>query len=387
MAQAPGTTGWICRLLCRAVCGSHGGSLVRPRRSSGMVWQLVSKSTVGPGPTHERTWRRFAGMARPPLAERSRRGRPQLGVRPEVRAHDAVREARARRLRRESQTPPAPTTPYGREGLAVLLAKGFQARWCVGRNQTVDFDARPATLGQSSTGRPWSEMQRWHRLLIFPDWHRAPALHDFPASPCNLGGERAALVFNRTRSSAWHARCTRPPAWRWAPCSASSAATISGVHLAGGSAAIPGLSGGLAMSPGEGLRFLHEPLTIERLRAWAKSPSTPATAASPSGRSSTRWPSSAPTAPTPASCCSAASPATNTSSRSRGSSAFTCGVRGARRHEPGRAPAPPPRPHRRGALAPPIPLRARAGTAPARRGCPPATTSRPGKPAGPGPSR
>jgi hypothetical protein len=34
----------------------------------------------------------------------------------------------------------------------------------------------------------------------------------------------------------------------------------------------PGLSGGLVISPGEGLRFLHEPLTIERLRAWAKVP-------------------------------------------------------------------------------------------------------------------
>jgi predicted kinase len=31
----------------------------------------------------------------------------------------------------------------------------------------------------------------------------------------------------------------------------------------------PGLSGGLVISPGEGLRFLHEPVTIERLRGWA----------------------------------------------------------------------------------------------------------------------
>ncbi len=32
----------------------------------------------------------------------------------------------------------------------------------------------------------------------------------------------------------------------------------------------PGLAGGLVISPGEGLRFLHEPLTIDRLRAWAQ---------------------------------------------------------------------------------------------------------------------
>jgi hypothetical protein len=31
----------------------------------------------------------------------------------------------------------------------------------------------------------------------------------------------------------------------------------------------PGLSGGLVISPGEGLRFLHEPVTVERLRGWA----------------------------------------------------------------------------------------------------------------------
>jgi predicted kinase len=30
----------------------------------------------------------------------------------------------------------------------------------------------------------------------------------------------------------------------------------------------PGLSGGLVISPGEGLRFLHEPVTVERLRGW-----------------------------------------------------------------------------------------------------------------------
>jgi hypothetical protein len=32
----------------------------------------------------------------------------------------------------------------------------------------------------------------------------------------------------------------------------------------------PGLAGGLVISPGEGLRFLNEPLTIDKLRAWAK---------------------------------------------------------------------------------------------------------------------
>jgi hypothetical protein len=34
----------------------------------------------------------------------------------------------------------------------------------------------------------------------------------------------------------------------------------------------PGLSGGLVISPGEGLRFLRERITLERLRAWAGVP-------------------------------------------------------------------------------------------------------------------
>src|SRR5260370_7185086 len=32
----------------------------------------------------------------------------------------------------------------------------------------------------------------------------------------------------------------------------------------------PGISGGLVISPSEGLRFLHEPVTRDRLRAWAE---------------------------------------------------------------------------------------------------------------------
>jgi hypothetical protein len=34
----------------------------------------------------------------------------------------------------------------------------------------------------------------------------------------------------------------------------------------------PGLAGALVISPGEGLRFLHEPVTLERLRGWAEVP-------------------------------------------------------------------------------------------------------------------
>jgi hypothetical protein len=34
----------------------------------------------------------------------------------------------------------------------------------------------------------------------------------------------------------------------------------------------PGLAGALVISPGEGLRFLYEPVTLERLRAWAAVP-------------------------------------------------------------------------------------------------------------------
>src|SRR5439155_244597 len=34
----------------------------------------------------------------------------------------------------------------------------------------------------------------------------------------------------------------------------------------------PGLSGGLVISPGAGLRFPHEPVTLERLAEWSKVP-------------------------------------------------------------------------------------------------------------------
>ncbi len=54
---------------------------------------------------------------------------------------------------------------------------------------------------------------------------------------------------------------------------------ISGLYFRGKAAyaqafgrAPPGLSAGLVISPSEGLRFLHEPVTVDRLRSWADVP-------------------------------------------------------------------------------------------------------------------
>ena len=87
----------------------------------------------------------------------------------------------------------------------------------------------------------------------------------------------------------------------------------------------PGLSGGLVISPVEGLRFLHEPVTLERLRGWAD---VPIDAANPRFTRplvrARRRSRAGPRRAAPASCCWAAWPPTNTSSPCPRSSATTC---------------------------------------------------------------
>ena len=92
-------------------------------------------------------------------------------------------------------------------------------------------------------------------------------------SPANLGGERAALVFNPHAEFALARELRSPGGARLGPLFSF----ISGLYFRGKMTYAerfgrppPGLSGGLVISPGEGLRFLHEPVTLDRLRAWEK---------------------------------------------------------------------------------------------------------------------
>ncbi len=100
----------------------------------------------------------------------------------------------------------------------------------------------------------------------------APNFTIFLISPANLAGQRAAIVFNPA--------ATFPLARQLR--SAEGAALgdvysfVSGLYFRGKRAYAeafgrppPGLSGGLVISPSEGLRFLHEPVTVARLRSWA----------------------------------------------------------------------------------------------------------------------
>lgn len=97
----------------------------------------------------------------------------------------------------------------------------------------------------------------------------------FLISPANLSGERSAIVFNPN--------ATFPLARRLRSLEGASLGEVfsfvSGLYFRGKMAyaeafgrAPPGLSAGLVISPAEGLRFLHEPVTIERLRGWAQVP-------------------------------------------------------------------------------------------------------------------
>jgi hypothetical protein len=95
----------------------------------------------------------------------------------------------------------------------------------------------------------------------------------FLLSPANLGGQRAKVVLN-PRAEFELAKELR---------SAEGArlgdvfSFVSGLYFRGKAAYAeafgrppPGLAGGLVISPGEGLRFLHERVTVARLLAWAE---------------------------------------------------------------------------------------------------------------------
>ena len=96
----------------------------------------------------------------------------------------------------------------------------------------------------------------------------------FLLSPANLAGERAGVVCNPA---------ARFPLARELQSSGGAAlgelfSFVSGLYFRGKAtyaAAFgrppPGLAGGLVISPGEGLRFLDEPVTLDRVRAWARS--------------------------------------------------------------------------------------------------------------------
>jgi hypothetical protein len=93
-------------------------------------------------------------------------------------------------------------------------------------------------------------------------------------SPANLGGERAALVFN-PRAQFPLARQMRAGG---APLG-ELFSFVSSLYFRGKVAYAsafarppPGLAGALVITAGEGLRFLHEPVTLERLGRWATIP-------------------------------------------------------------------------------------------------------------------
>jgi hypothetical protein len=100
----------------------------------------------------------------------------------------------------------------------------------------------------------------------------APPFTIFLISPANLGGERAALIFNPRAS---FALAEQLRSHEGAPLG-EVYSFVSGLYFRGKKAyaeafgrAPPGLSAGLVISPSEGLRFLYEPVTVERLRGWA----------------------------------------------------------------------------------------------------------------------
>jgi hypothetical protein len=97
----------------------------------------------------------------------------------------------------------------------------------------------------------------------------------FLLSPANLAGERAALVFNPNAQFALARELRSPGGVRLGPLYSF----ISGLYFRGKMTYAehfgrppPGLGPGLVISPLEGLRFLHEPVTLDRLRAWAGVP-------------------------------------------------------------------------------------------------------------------
>lgn len=97
----------------------------------------------------------------------------------------------------------------------------------------------------------------------------------FLLSPANLSGQRGKLVFNLAASFPLAQQLRSAEG---APLG-DVFSFISGLYFRGKKAyaeafgrAPPGLSPGLVISPAEGLRFLHEPVTVERLQRWAEVP-------------------------------------------------------------------------------------------------------------------
>ena len=97
----------------------------------------------------------------------------------------------------------------------------------------------------------------------------------FLLSPANLNGERAKLIFKPEAAFPLAAALQGAGG---APLG-DVFSFVSGLYFRGKKAyaeafgrAPTGLSAGLVISPSEGLRFLHEPMTPERLRGWADVP-------------------------------------------------------------------------------------------------------------------
>jgi predicted kinase len=95
----------------------------------------------------------------------------------------------------------------------------------------------------------------------------------FLLSPANLGGERARLVF---RAGASFPLAEQLRSAGGAPLG-ELFSFVSGLYFRGKMAYAEafgrppkGLAGGLVISPAEGLRFLHERVTVDRLRGWAE---------------------------------------------------------------------------------------------------------------------
>lgn len=104
---------------------------------------------------------------------------------------------------------------------------------------------------------------------------RDRSLTAFLLSPANLNGERAAMVLN-PRASFPLARELHS---REGARLGDVFSFVSGLYFRGKATysrafgRLPGdMSGGLVISPNEGLRFLHERVTAERLAAWSNVP-------------------------------------------------------------------------------------------------------------------
>lgn len=100
----------------------------------------------------------------------------------------------------------------------------------------------------------------------------------FLLSPANLGGARARLVCNPAASFPLAEELRSPGG---APLGAVFS-FVSGLYFRGKvtyagafGKAPPGVSAGLVISPAEGLHFLDERVTLERLRSWAEVPVDP----------------------------------------------------------------------------------------------------------------